>query len=91
MSSYQYKKYHSGDKTVVNNGISYTGRITSLYWIGALVIDGNFHYTAMENNYVEGNASIYEPKLYPWIQLEVDLITIGIRAPSARSHRPLPC
>ena len=38
--SYQYRKYHCGDKTVIrssylHNGISYTGKMTSLYWIGA--------------------------------------------------------
>ena len=43
MSSYQYRKSHCGDKTVVrssylHNGISYTGKMTSLYWIGALGI-----------------------------------------------------
>ena len=36
--SYQYRKSHSGDKTVVrsfflHNGISYTGKMASLYWI----------------------------------------------------------
>ena len=41
MSSYQYRKSHCGDKTVVrpsylHNGISYTGKMSSLYWIGAL-------------------------------------------------------
>ena len=35
--SYQYRKSHCGDKTVVRssylrNGISYTGKIASLYW-----------------------------------------------------------
>ena len=40
MSSYQYRKSHCGDKTVVrssylHNGISYTGKTTSLYWIRA--------------------------------------------------------
>ena len=40
MSSYQYRKSHCRDKTVVrssylHNGISYTGKMTSLYWIGA--------------------------------------------------------
>ena len=40
MSSYQYKKSHCGDKTVVrssyiHNGIYYTGKTTSLYWIRA--------------------------------------------------------
>ena len=38
MSSCQYRKSHCGDKTVVrssylHNGISYTGKISSLYWI----------------------------------------------------------
>ena len=41
ISSYQYRKSHCGDKTVVrssylHNGISCTGKTTSLYWIGAL-------------------------------------------------------
>ena len=40
--SYQYKKSHCGDKTILrpsflHSGISYTGKMTSLYWIGALV------------------------------------------------------
>ena len=39
--SYQYRKSHCGDKTVarssyLHNGISYTGKMTSLYWIRAL-------------------------------------------------------
>ena len=38
MTSYRYRKSHCGDKTVVrssylHNGISYTGKMTSLYWI----------------------------------------------------------
>ena len=41
MSSYQYRKFHCGDKTVVrsfylHNGISYTGKIASFYWISPL-------------------------------------------------------
>ena len=40
MSSYQYRKSHCGDKTILrpsylHNGISYTGKTTSLYWIEA--------------------------------------------------------
>ena len=40
MSSYQYRKSNCGDKTVVrssylHNGISYIGKMTSLYWIRA--------------------------------------------------------
>ena len=35
---YQYRKSHCGDKTILrpsylHNGISYTGKMTSLYWI----------------------------------------------------------
>ena len=42
MLSYQYRKSHCGDKTILrpsylHNGISYTGKTASLYWIGALV------------------------------------------------------
>ena len=40
MSSSQYRKSHCGDKTTVrssylHNGISCTGKVSSLYWIGA--------------------------------------------------------
>ena len=43
MSSYQYRKSHCGYKTVVrssylHNGISYTGKMSSLYWIGPQVL-----------------------------------------------------
>ena len=43
MPSYQYRKFHCGDKTVVrssylHNGISYTGKVASLYWINAQAI-----------------------------------------------------
>ena len=46
MSSYQYRKSHCGDKTILrpsylHNGISYTDK-TSLYWIGPLVSDQPF-------------------------------------------------
>ena len=41
MPSYQYRKSHCGDKTVVrssylHNGISCTGKMTSLYWFSPL-------------------------------------------------------
>ena len=44
-SSYQYRKSHCGDETILrpcylHNGISYTGKTTSLYWIGAQVSFG---------------------------------------------------
>ena len=41
MLSYQYRESHRGDKTVVrssylHNGISYTGKMTFLYWFSPL-------------------------------------------------------
>ena len=49
MTSYWYRKSHCGDKTILrpsylHNGISYTGKTTSLYWIGALVFE-KYHMT----------------------------------------------
>ena len=43
MLSYQYRKSHCRDKTILrpsylHNGISYTGKTASLYWIGAQVL-----------------------------------------------------
>ena len=49
MSSYQYRKSHCGDKMILrpsylHNGISYTSKTTSLYWIGAKAfLKGNHH------------------------------------------------
>ena len=48
MSSYQNRKSHCGDTTVVrssylHNGISYTGKMSSLYWIWAQVSIGHVH------------------------------------------------
>ena len=43
MSSCRYRKSHCGDKMVVrssylHNGISYTGKVSSLYWIGSQTV-----------------------------------------------------
>ena len=43
MPSYQYRKSHCGDKTILrpsylHNGISYTGKMTYLYWIRAQIL-----------------------------------------------------
>ena len=43
MPSYQYRKSHCGDKTILrpsylHNGISYTSKMTSLYWIRAQIL-----------------------------------------------------
>ena len=43
MSSYQYRKSHCGDKTILwssylHNGISFTDKMASLYWICPLIL-----------------------------------------------------
>ena len=49
MSSYQYRKSHCGDKTIwrpsyLHNGISYTGKMRSLYWIGGQGLSINYRW-----------------------------------------------
>ena len=63
MSSYQYGKSHCGDKTILrpsylHNGISYTGKTTSLYWIGVPV-----YISALEYSWRKGSILWY---LMPW-------------------------
>ena len=72
MSSYQYRKSHCGDKTMfrpsyLHNGISYTGTMTSLYWISdqglallTLSWDKNWDSHSLVNGY---------PSFYPRIAL----------------------
>ena len=48
MPSYQYRKYHCGDKTILrpsylHNEISYTGKTASLYWVRAQVLYMTYH------------------------------------------------
>ena len=73
MTSYQYRKSHCGDKTILrpsylHNGISYTGKMTSLYWIRAqegginCIHNVSFHrqqYTFMSHLYVLGCVSLW--------------------------------
>ena len=52
MSSYQYRKSHCGDKTILrpsylHNGISYTGKMSSLYWIRVQVSLNGFSTAGM--------------------------------------------
>ena len=47
MSSYQYRNSHRGDKTILrpsylHNGISFTGKMASLYWMWALGLLANW-------------------------------------------------
>ena len=51
MLSYQYRKSHCGDKMILrpsylHNGISYAGKMTSLYWISAQVLQIRYDITA---------------------------------------------
>ena len=57
MSSYQYRKSHCGDKTVIrssylHNGISYTGKMISFYQISPLVVfvTGRFGFSQLWYN-----------------------------------------
>ena len=56
MSSYQYRKSHCGDKTVIrssylHNGISFAGKMSSLYWICPLkVVLVSLHITLIVNS-----------------------------------------
>ena len=64
MPSYQYRKSHCGDKTVVrssylHSGISYTGKTTSLYWIRALDLTDD---KSTQHLYIESG---------PWILLMI--------------------
>ena len=61
MSSYHYRKSHCGDKTIfrpsyLHNGISYTGKTTSLYWIRAQVLSVQLplpHKPLVNNSYCQ--------------------------------------
>ena len=57
MTSYQYRKSQCGDKTVVrssylHNGISYTGKMSSLYWTSPL---GVLDFWIPLDNYLDWN------------------------------------
>ena len=60
MSSYRYRKSHCGDKTVVrwsylHNRISYTGKMTSLYWIGAQEVYWVSNYSELGHHWLPRN------------------------------------
>ena len=84
MSSYQNRKSDCGDKTVVRSsylhkGISYTGKMTSLYWIRALV-DVAVNLKLLSSNtcslrtYVHflWNRSSVTENLWRWVNLSSD-------------------
>ena len=65
MTSYQYRKSHCGDKMILwpsylHNGISYTGKMISLYWIRALPF-------SPVNNYGLSMRARCRSLCFPWI------------------------
>ena len=64
MSSYQYRKSHCGDKTILqpsylHNGIPYTGKTTSLYWFGALILVVLHYSTVTWASWGTGNVALF--------------------------------
>ena len=64
MPSYQYRKSHCGDKTVVrssylHSGISYTGKMASLYWISHLVEITGQESGALRMGSLEGSINFF--------------------------------
>ena len=58
--SYQYRKPHCGDKMVVrssylHNEISYTGKMSSLYWIWALAIYSMLNHYLIHSWHINGS------------------------------------
>ena len=78
MTSYQHRKSHCGDKTIsrpsyLHNGISYTGKMTSLYWIRALegdLLTPLYHYGyfiwVSRHLQVTANSTIYSKVYSGW-------------------------
>ena len=76
MPSYQYRKSHCGGKTVVrssflHNGNSYTGKMTSLYWISPWVL----YNVAVSYKWILNQIHIPITKFY------LKTIILGDRAP----------
>ena len=74
MLSYQYRKSHCRDKTVVrssylHHGNSYTGKMSSLYWIRAQVMLLVRWYSLVVNSASWGTSftNVMNP-LSPWVQ-----------------------
>ena len=58
MSSCRYRKSHCGDKSILrpsylHNGISYTGKMSSLSWIRTLIITMSFCDNSIDNHDIQ--------------------------------------
>ena len=86
MSSYRYRKSQCGDKTVVrssylHNGISYTGKMTSLYWFSPLGFKNSDCYVTFyincwrEHHLVHGKRkSVFGINMYWFIANNIHLL-----------------
>ena len=68
ITSYQYRKSHYGDKTILrpsylHNGISYTGKMASLYWIRAQWLMPTSHSTWAPSQYPKRRLSVRSRKV----------------------------
>ena len=68
ISSYQYRKSHCGDKTLVrssylHNSISYTGKISSLYWFSPLGSFWDIRCKKREGKLTQGGSSFLVPEI----------------------------
>ena len=73
MTSYQYRKSHCGNKTMLrpsylHNGISYTGKMTSLYWIGAQLHWPSYANYVATRCFIDGSLLRICDKLTTWNQ-----------------------
>ena len=93
MSSYQYRKSHCGDKTILrppylHNWISYTGKTTYLYWIRAQGI--------MPSNNHQGGISYWDnlfqmTSCMQYMRFPVIAITAGLSLLFASAHTQSQC
>ena len=90
MTSYQYRKSHCGDKTILrpsylHNGISYTGKTTSLYWIGAQTSQRMWILGTIPSRYFPCNFSYFlmpqkrcSQNVWPLIEVHQVLISLNM-------------
>ena len=88
MPSYQYRKSHYGDKTVVrssylHNGISYTGKMASFYWISPLVC---FSWWALIDGFVQKRCVVTKLAWVKYILLHFLWKPIGFGGLRTSSH-----
>ena len=79
MISYQHRKSHCRDKTILrpsylHNGISYTGKMTSLYWIRAMVLCGCNYLSMFEGQCWFSSARKSSPSSTPGPRLNIKTV-----------------